>query len=207
MCGMVWNTIIMTNQDITKKMLSVLRENRDKNKTSKVKPLVEEHKPIIRDNMLTEWNRMVENADFKKKVISEDVDVNSSDIEELKGKKFTITKSTPQFGDVRETQEGDLMKTIGERVDLGEDALVYYIDEDDLVLTGKIKAINVAFQFRYNDPSGDGCYIWANALQMTDKNTKTIGKIKDAFDIWNQKLDEDGDLMEKLKKAASKDEN
>ena len=60
---MAWNTIIMTNQDITKKMLSVLRENRDKNKTSKVEPLVEEHKPIVRENMLTEWNRMVENAD------------------------------------------------------------------------------------------------------------------------------------------------
>ena len=106
---------------------------------------------------------------------------------------------------MRETQESDLMKTIGERIELGDDALVYYLEEDDLVLTGKIKALNVAFQFRYNDPSGDGCYIWANALQMTDKNSKTIGKIKDAFDIWSQKLDEDGDFMEKLKKEASKD--
>lgn len=202
---MEWNTITMNEYNITKKMLSVLRENREKNKTSKVEPLVEEHKPIVRENMLTEWNKMVENADLKKKVISEDVDVDSSDIEQPKGKKFTITKSTPQFGDVRETQEADLMKTIGERIELGDDALVYYLEEDDLVLTGKIKALNVAFQFRYNDPSGDGCYIWANALQMSDKNAKTIGKIKDAFDIWNQKLDEDGDLMDKLKKEASKD--
>ena len=103
-------------------------------------------------------------------------------------------------------QESDLEKTIGERVELGDDALVYYLDADDLVLTGKIKALNVAFQFRYNDPSGDGCYIWTNALQMTDKNSKTISKIKDAFDIWSQKIDEDGDLMEKLKKEASKND-
>lgn len=195
------------NNDITKQMLSKIRESVEKTKTYKVKPLNEESKPIVRENMLTEWKRMGEKADLKKKVITEDVEVDSSEIEDLKGKKFTITKSTPQFGDVRETQETDLIKTIGERVELGDDALVYYLEEDDLVLTGKIKALNVAFQFRYNDPSGDGCYVWANALQMSDKNAKTIGKIKDAFDIWSQKIDEDGDLMEKLKKEASKDKN
>lgn len=197
--------IIMSN-DFTKKMLSKIRESVDKTKTYKVKPLNEESKPIVRENMLTEWNRMADNADLKKKVITEDVDVESSEVEVPKGKKFPINKSTPQFGDVREMQESDLVKTIGERVELGDDALVYYLDADDLVLTGKIKALNVAFQFRYNDPSGDGCYIWTNALQMTDKNSKTISKIKDAFDIWSQKIDEDGDLMEKLKKEASKND-
>jgi hypothetical protein len=194
------------SNDFTKQMLSKIRESVDKTKTYKVKPLNEESKPIVRENMLTEWNRMADNADLKKKVITEDVDVESSEVEIPKGKKFPINKSTPQFGDVREMQESDLVKTIGERVELGDDALVYYLDADDLVLTGKIKALNVAFQFRYNDPSGDGCYIWTNALQMTDKNSKTISKIKDAFDIWSQKIDEDGDLMEKLKKEASKND-
>lgn len=198
--------LITMSNDFTKKMLSKIRESVDKTKTYKVKPLNEESKPIVRENMLTEWNRMADNADLKKKVITEDVDVESSDVEVPKGKKFPINKSTPQFGDVREMQESDLVKTIGERVELGDDALVYYLDADDLVLTGKIKALNVAFQFRYNDPSGDGCYIWTNALQMTDKNSKTISKIKDAFDIWSQKIDEDGDLMEKLKKEASKND-
>lgn len=197
--------IIMSN-DFTKQMLSKIRESIDKTKTYKVKPLNEESKPIVRENMLTEWKRMADNVDLKKKVITEDVNVESSEVEVPKGKKFSINKSTPQFGDVREMQESDLVKTIGERVELGDDALVYYLDADDLVLTGKIKALNVAFQFRYNDPSGDGCYIWTNALQMTDKNSKTISKIKDAFDIWSQKIDEDGDLMEKLKKEASKND-
>lgn len=197
--------IIMSN-DFTKQMLSKIRESIDKTKTYKVKPLNEESKPIVRENMLTEWKRMADNVDLKKKVITEDVDIESSEVEVPKGKKFSINKSTPQFGDVREMQESDLVKTIGERVELGDDALVYYLDADDLVLTGKIKALNVAFQFRYNDPSGDGCYIWTNALQMTDKNSKTISKIKDAFDIWSQKIDEDGDLMEKLKKEASKND-
>ena len=146
--------LITMSNDFTKKMLSKIRESVDKTKTYKVKPLNEESKPIVRENMLTEWNRMADNADLKKKVITEDVDVESSEVEVPKGKKFPINKSTPQFGDVREMQESDLVKTIGERVELGDDALVYYLDADDLVLTGKIKALNVAFQFRYNDPSG-----------------------------------------------------
>jgi hypothetical protein len=102
-------------------------------------------------------------------------------------------------------QESDLVKTIGERVELGDDALVYYLDADDLVLTGKIKALNVAFQFRYNDPSGDGCYIWANALQLTDTNNRTLGKVRDAFVNWKTTLIQDGDLMAKLHQAVTKE--
>ena len=68
----------------------------------------------------------------------------------------------------------------------------------DLVLTGKINSLNLAFQFRYNDPSGDGCYLWANALQLTDTNNRTIGKIRDAFINWKNALIQDGDLIERL---------
>lgn len=191
----------MNEFDITKKMISTLKEGVEKNKKYTAKPIECVDKPIIRENMLTEWENL------KKKTITEEsnVEVDEPEYSAPNGSKMVITKSTKQFGDVRETQEDDLVKTIGERIELGEDALVYYIESEDLVLTGKIKSLNVAFQFRYNDPSGNGCYIWANALQMTDKNAKTIGKIKDAFDIWSQKLDEDGDLMDKLKKTASND--
>ena len=54
---------------ITKKMLSKLREGVEKSKTYKVKPLEEESKPIVRENMLTEWKRMGEKSELKKKVI------------------------------------------------------------------------------------------------------------------------------------------
>ena len=65
---------------------------------------------------------------------------------------------------------------------------MYYPENKDLVLTGKINALNLAFQFRYNDPSGDGCYIWANALQLTETNNRTIGKVRDAFVNWKNSL-------------------
>ena len=59
--------LITMSNDFTKQMLSKIRESVDKTKTYKVKPLNEESKPIVRENMLTEWNRMADNADLKKK--------------------------------------------------------------------------------------------------------------------------------------------
>ena len=95
------------------------------------------------------------------------------------------------------------MKTIGERITFEENALVYYPDDDNMEMTGKINALNLVFQFRYNDSSGDGCYIWANALQLTDVNNNTIGKIRDAFEVWKKNLTEDGDLISRLHKVVS----
>ena len=122
--------------------------------------------------------------------------------DEGKGKSFPLLKNDPQFGDVRESQEESLIKTIGENIELDDKSLMYYANNKDLVLTGKINSLNVTFQFRFNDPSGDGCYIWATALQLTETNNRTLGKIRDAFVNWKQTLIQDGDLMAKLYQNA-----
>lgn len=122
--------------------------------------------------------------------------------EEKSVKEFSITKNTPNFGDVRTSQEEALVKTIGENLEFEENALIYKPDIKDLVFSGKINALNLVFQFRYNDPSGDGCYIWVQELQLTEPNQKTLGKIRDGFLNWKTSLLQNGDLLEKLHKAA-----
>lgn len=120
------------------------------------------------------------------------------------GQSFPITKTTPQFGDVRVSQEQSLIKTVGESVELNDKSLVYYPEKKDLVFSGKITSLNLTFQFRFNDPSGDGCYIWAEALQLTETNNRTIGKLRDAFVNWKSALVQDGDLFDKLEKAIKR---
>ena len=71
-----------------------------------------------------------------------------------------------------------------------------------MTLEGKINTLNMSFQFRYNDPSGQGIYVWTEALQLTEENTKTIGKLRNAFLNWKDSITQDGDLMEKLSRAA-----
>ena len=81
---------------------------------------------------------------------------------------------------------------------------MYYPDIEDLAFNGIIPSMNLRFQFRLNDNSGQGVYIWAEGLQLTEDNSRTLGKIRDAFLNWKANLVQDGDLMDKLKKASEK---
>jgi hypothetical protein len=186
--------------DFTKKMLKTIREGVEKTKTYSVKPLVVEEKHTEKENFLTRSKILMEEAE-KKKLNEEN---NNSFNDDKHDNGFPITKKTPQFGDVRVSQEEALLKTIGEQIKLSEDALIYYPDADDLVLNGEIPSMNTTFQFRLNDPSSEGIYIWSDALQLTDSNNRLLGKIRDAYLNWKQTLVQDGDLMDKLKKVVER---
>ena len=192
----------MNEANITKKMLDTLRSkrSRDIQEREAAKLFVVEKKE--NDNFLTRSKVLMNEAveDNKKKILTEE---ETSD--ESHDNYFEIRPNTPQFGDVRISQEDVLKKTIGENITLDEGALKYYPDSDDMTLEGKIRTLNMEFQFRYNDPSGDGCYVWCEAMQLTETNTRTLGKIRNAFSNWKDSITQDGDLMQKLKKAATKE--
>ena len=189
--------------DFTKKMLNTIREGVEKTKKYTAKPLVVENTNKEEDNFLTRSKILMEEAEKQKKKLNEENENSFND--DKHGNAFPITKNTPQFGDVRTSQEEALLKTIGEQIKLNDESLVYYPDADDLVLNGEIPSMNTTFQFRYNDPSGRGCYIFCDGLQLTDENSRTIGKILDGFLNWKQTLVQDSsDLFEKLKKVADK---
>lgn len=185
----------MKDIDITKRMLNTIRESISKN--NKIKPLVNEESHE-KDNFLRRAEILIEEAE--KKNLNEDV----FDAEkENTDKDFVVRASDTQFSNLRTSQEESLRKTIGD-VELKDDALVYHPDIDDITLDGVIKGLNIKFQFRYNDPSGDGCYITGVDLQLTDANTKTIEKIRAAFQNWKQGLTSDGNTMKDLEKAAER---
>lgn len=152
------------------------------------------------DTLNNRFRILMEEAvgDVKKKPINESEDKSDE------GEPFVIRKTDVQFGNTRQTQEATIRKTVGD-VDFKEDALKYYPNIKDLVINGEINGLGVTFQFRYKDPSGDGCYVWADGLQLTDTNSKTLSKIRDCFLNWKQTLVDDGDLMEKLYKAATRE--
>ena len=189
-------------KDVTKQMLKTIREGVEKARKDAmtVKPLVVEESTIEKDNFLTRSKILMEEAENQKKNLTEDKNIN----DDKHDKSFPITKKTPQFGDVRTSQEESILKTIGEQVKFNDDSLLYYPDADDLVLNGEIPSMNTTFQFRFNDPSSEGIYIWSDALQLTDSNSRTLGKIRDSFLNWKQGLVQDGDLMDKLKKVCER---
>jgi hypothetical protein len=188
----------MNDMNITKKMLEKLREGRVRQAREAAEQFVTEEKE--NDNFVTRSKILMEEAvdNSKKKVLRE------SD-EDTHKNFFVVKKDTPQFGDIRTSQEETIKKSINDNIKLENDALRYYPDSDDLTLDGKIPALNLKFQFRYNDPSGDGVYLWSEALQLTDANLKVVGKLRNCFMNWRDSITQDAGLMEKLKQASQKD--
>ena len=183
-------------------MLNTIRENSEKNKKYNVKPLIIEEQNKEEDNFLTRSKILMEEAEKEKKKLNEENKTSFNDDNHENA--FPITKTTPQFGDVRTSQEEALLKTIGEQVKFNDDSLVYYPDADDLVFNGEIPSMNTSFQFRLNDPSSEGIYIWSDGLQLTENNSRLLGKVRDGYLNWKQSLIQDNDLMDKLKKVVEK---
>ena len=101
---------------ITKKMLEKLREGRVRQAREAAEQFVTED--VEKDNFLTMskvlMNEAVENS--KKKILRE------SD-EETHKNFFVVKKDTPQFGDIRASQEETIKKTINDNIKLENDAL------------------------------------------------------------------------------------
>ena len=184
----------MDERNVTKRMLSKLREGQIR----KAKEIEEEfrYEPKTYDNFLTRHKILVEEA--LKESTEENKEADSTHKNYL-----AVKKNTPQFGNVRVSQEDEIRKGIGDNVTFSDDALRYYPDSDDMTLDGAIPSLNIKFQFRYSDPSGsDGAYVWCEAMQMTEANVRTIGKLRNVYMNWRDGSTQDGDLMDRLKKAS-----
>ena len=71
-----------------------------------------------------------------KKVLTEE-----EKIDDDHKKTFDINKNTPQFGDVRTSQEEAIRKAINDNVTFESNALKYYPDANDMTLDGKIPTV------------------------------------------------------------------
>jgi hypothetical protein len=183
--------------NVTKKMLETLRRGRVEQAKWAAEQFIDESVEE-NDNFLTRSKILMQEAvDDKKKVLTEEEQVDDEHTNS-----FDIDKDTPQFGDLRTSQEEAIRKTLNTNVQFEAKALKYYPKADDMTLDGKIPSLNLKFQFRYNEPSGQGCFVWADALQLTNENVRTVGKINDAFNNWKDSITNEPDLMTKLKKAS-----
>jgi hypothetical protein len=81
-------------------------------------------------------------------------------------------------------------KQFGADFDGFETPMLYYPKDGDVVLSGQIGSLNNAkFQFRLKDPSGEGCFIWVNPMQMTDSNLRLIKVIYGVYKNWKTDLE------------------
>ena len=75
--------------------------------------------------------------------------------------------------------------------------LIYFPDNGNLVFSGRIR--NIKWQFVLKDESGEGCYIWADKLQLTKSNMATLNKLQGHYLNWRDSWNREGASLEKLK--------
>lgn len=67
--------------------------------------------------------------------------------------------------------------------------MLYYPQDGDITLSGVIPSLNNAkFQYRYLEPSGNGCFLWLDSIQLTDDTINRINKIYGVYKNWRQQL-------------------
>lgn len=105
-----------------------------------------------------------------------------------------------RFGDkVLSSEKNEIRTALNSNVKFPENPLSYYPKTGDLVLNGEIMDMNgTKFQYRFNDPNGDGCYIWANGIQLTDQNTKKLMAIRNSYLNWKDKWLKNSTQLEKF---------
>lgn len=124
---------------------------------------------------------------------------------------ISITNS-PKFGEnVLQSQEDSFKKSVNSGAvfanenenDPMSNPLVFFPKGDNnspsnIVFSGTIPSMNnLKFQFKLNEPSGNGCFVWADGLPLSDDNMKTLNKLYGYYLNWKDQWNVDIGSLDK----------
>lgn len=124
-----------------------------------------------------------------KELLTEEIDEKVSETEEEVSDEDTddgiaITDS-PEFGEQTLTnQKETIINKLKLLINFSENPLIYYPKSMDLIFSGEVSSLKMKWQFRLNDPNGDGCYIWADEFQLTKENVDKINQLRGYYLAW-----------------------
>jgi len=84
--------------------------------------------------------------------------------------------------------------------------LIYMPETKNLVFSGVIPRLNnLKFQFVLRTSTGNGCFIWADGLIMSDENMVTLQKLYSFYLNWRDSWNVESSDLEILNKLIDKD--
>ena len=111
--------------------------------------------------------------------------------------KFGQSVLSNQIEEFKASVDGGAEFATGNEENPENSPLIYFPDNGNLVFSGKIR--NITWQFVLKDESGEGCYIWADKLQLTKANMQTLNRLQGAYENWRDGWNREGASLEKLK--------
>lgn len=168
-----------------------------------------EKQHIITETMLDKIRniRDYNNVNGKRINLTEDSNIDKSNVDK-KNDAIAITNS-PRFGqNVLQSQEDAFKNTVNNGTifasenenDPTSNPLVFIPKNEktntspNIIFSGTIPGMsNLKFQFKLNEPNGNGCFIWVDGLNLSEETVKTLNKIHGYYlnwrDQWNQDID------------------
>ena len=111
--------------------------------------------------------------------------------------KFGQQVLSSQIDEFKASVDGGAEFSAGNEENPEDSPLIYFPDNGNLVFSGRIR--NIKWQFVLKDESGEGCYIWADKLQLTEANMLTLSKLHGFSKNWADNWNKEGASLEKLK--------
>ena len=111
--------------------------------------------------------------------------------------KFGQRVLSSQIEEFKASVDGGAEFSSGDEENPEDSPLIYFPDNGNLIFSGKIR--NIKWQFVLKDESGEGCYIWADKLQLTQSNMRTLSRLHGFYMNWSETWQKEGASLEKLK--------
>ncbi len=121
-----------------------------------------------------------------------------NEAEEMNGTNENVQNGVfySQQDELFQTSTQSAKQQFGAVFDNKEKCMIYYKDDGNVSLTGKIPSLNdIQFQYKYKSTNGNGCYIWTNGqMVLSDESLKTLNKVFGVYKNWKAQLDSAEDL-------------
>ena len=111
--------------------------------------------------------------------------------------KFGQQVLSSQIEEFKASVDGGAEFSAGNEENPENSPLIYFPDNGNLIFSGRIR--NIKWQFVLKDESGEGCYVWADKLQLTQSNMLTLSKLHGMYENWRDSWNREGASLEKLK--------
>lgn len=160
---------------------------------------------IITESILFKIRSLQNISEKNKDIIKEDTD---------KNKKIISITNDPKFGEnVLQSQEEAFKNAVNSGTvfadenenDPTSNPLVFLPKESNgnnpsnIVFSGTIPSMsNLKFQFKLNEPSGNGCFVWVDGLPLSDDNMKTLNKLYGYYLNWKDQWNSDIGSLDKI---------
>lgn len=88
-------------------------------------------------------------------------------------------------------QKKAISSALQSNINFDDNCLIFYPNDNDIVFSGTIADLNgLKWQFRFNDPSGTGCYIWTGngPIQLNNNTMDKLNKLSGYYKNWRQDI-------------------